>query len=215
MLALLREAPDPVGVAAVAHRLGLHENTARFHLDGLVAAGLATRGLAARTSRGRPAAAYHAARPAESAGPAGYRLLATILARSWSRWVPAPEAAAISSGEEWGRYLVERPAPYERLDRDAAIARLTALLDDLGFAPGLEPHPEGPRVMLRDCPFRATAVDDQEVVCGIHLGLMRGALQELAADVEVTRLDPMVEPRLCIAALSADAESAAAGTAIQ
>jgi DNA-binding MarR family transcriptional regulator len=42
-LALLRAAGSPLGVHEVAGHTGLHPNTARFHLDGLVEAGLATR----------------------------------------------------------------------------------------------------------------------------------------------------------------------------
>ena len=36
VLGELRSADEPLGVIEVAHRLGVHANTARFHLDGLV-----------------------------------------------------------------------------------------------------------------------------------------------------------------------------------
>ncbi len=202
VLRLLQKAREPIGVAAVAQRMRLHENTARFHLDALVGAGLATRALAQRKTPGRPAAVYQASHAEPDDQRRNYRLLAKILASSWTRWVPEPEHAALRSGEAWGRYLTDRPAPYESVDRETAMARLLELLDDLGFAPehnqGLDAH----RLLLRDCPFLETAAEDPHVVCAVHLGLMRGALTELNAPLEVTSLDPFVEPSLCVARLS-------------
>jgi predicted ArsR family transcriptional regulator len=43
VLAVLRAAQRPVDVQEIAGRTGLHPNTARFHLDRLMAAGLVTR----------------------------------------------------------------------------------------------------------------------------------------------------------------------------
>jgi predicted ArsR family transcriptional regulator len=40
------------------------------------------------------------------------------------------------------------------------------------------------------------------VVCSIHLGLMQGMLAELDAPIDTDRLDPFVEPDLCVARLS-------------
>src|ERR1019366_3122468 len=60
VLALLRAAGSPVGVREVADQTGLHPNTARFHLDALVDAGLVTRAPRARTVPGRPSMAYQA-----------------------------------------------------------------------------------------------------------------------------------------------------------
>jgi len=44
ILDLLRAEDAPLGVREVADRTGLHQNTARFHLEALVEAGLAVRG---------------------------------------------------------------------------------------------------------------------------------------------------------------------------
>ena len=54
VLDLLRAAGGPLGVRDVADRAGLHANTARFHLDGLVGAGLSTREPQPRETPGRP-----------------------------------------------------------------------------------------------------------------------------------------------------------------
>ena len=72
VLELLREAAAPLGVQEVAERCGLHPNTARFHLDALVAAGLAIRDRGPRPNPGvrrlgRPAATGPGPRPASAA----------------------------------------------------------------------------------------------------------------------------------------------------
>ena len=66
MLDLLRAAGSPVGVREIADQTGLHPNTARFHLDALVDAGLATRASKERTTPGRPSMAYQAVAGGES-----------------------------------------------------------------------------------------------------------------------------------------------------
>jgi hypothetical protein len=65
-------------------------------------------------------------------------------------------------------------------------------------------------IRLRGCPVRDLARAHPEVGCGIHLGLLQGLLDHAAAadtkhdapNYEVSaRLDPFVEPELCIARL--------------
>src|SRR6516162_10291049 len=76
VLELLREAAAPLGVQEVAERCGLHPNTARFHLDALVAAGLAIRGPQPNPGvrrLGRPAIGYRAAGGDARGAPAGER----------------------------------------------------------------------------------------------------------------------------------------------
>src|SRR5262249_54414754 len=77
VLGLLREATAPLGVQEIAERSGLHPNTARFHLDALVAAGLATRDRGPRPGPagrlGRPTIGYRAAGGDGSGAPAGER----------------------------------------------------------------------------------------------------------------------------------------------
>ena len=88
--------------------------------------------------------------------------------------------------------------PHAEADR-----RLTGILAGLGFVAESEPGPAGIQIRLLHCPFREVAQEHQAVVCSLHLGLMRGALAEMAAPLTVDRLDPFVEPSLCLAHLSA------------
>lgn len=201
VLEALQDSDAPLGVGEVAAAVGLHPNTARFHLDGLVQQRLAERTIEERDTPGRPRALY-APVPGAPAGRRSYRLLAQILTSYLASTSKHPEKAALKAGEEWGHYLAERPAPFRRVDAAAATQELTATLDDIGFAP--EPVIAGRKrqILLHHCPFREAAEQNREIVCTIHLGLMRGILGELDAPIDATRLDSFVKPDLCIAHLA-------------
>jgi predicted ArsR family transcriptional regulator len=203
VLEALRAADGPLAARDVADRTGLHTNTARAHLDGLVAAGLAERRPEARVRPGRPRVVYRAAAVDGPVGQRSYRLLAGILAGLVTERLPDPERAAAGAGELWGRYLADRPAPWERIGAEEGVRRLTGVLADAGFAPEATGGPDRPLVIaLRHCPFREVAEQHRGVVCSLHLGLMKGVLAELRTPVAAERLEPFVEPSLCLAHLA-------------
>ena len=218
VLDMLRAADGPLGVREVAQQMGLHSNTARFHLEALAEAGLAVRETEDRETPGRPRIGYRAV----ADGPGGrrrYRLLAEMLTSLIAGTMPEPGKAAEEAGREWGAYLAEQPPPYQRLTADQAVAKLTAIMEELGFSPQAEADADGGqyRLCLRRCPFREVAQHHQDVICELHLGLMRGALARMRAPVSADRLDPFVEPSLCVASLTAgddpgERQPAAAGT---
>lgn len=203
ILHLLQEAADGLGVQDLAERVGLHANTVRFHLDRLVAEGLVLRQVEDRTEPGRPRLAFTAAAgPDAQRGQRSYRLLAEILASFVAGAVPDAAAAAREAGRTWGRYLTERPVPYHRTSEDEAVTELLRTLGEIGFAPEL-PHDEPHRkVLLWHCPFLEVAEAHRDVVCSVHLGLMQGALAEMRAPIVADRLEPFVEPSLCVAHLT-------------
>lgn len=203
VLDLLNSADHPIDVREVAQRMGLHANTARFHLEALVEAGLAIRETEDRQTPGRPRIGYRAAADAP-AGRRRYRLLAEMLASLISGTMAEPAAAAEEAGRAWGAYLTQQPAPYQRLSAAEATDKLVQTMEEMGFAPQLVAGADGaPREMrLHQCPFREVAVQHKEVVCGLHLGLMRGAIDLMRAPVTADRLDPFVEPSVCVARLS-------------
>src|SRR2546421_6449101 len=65
VLDMLRAADGPLGVREVAQRMGLHPNTARFHLEALTEAGLAVRETEDRETPRTPRICY----PAVAHGP--------------------------------------------------------------------------------------------------------------------------------------------------
>jgi predicted ArsR family transcriptional regulator len=203
VLGVLQDAGTALGVADVAEAVGLHPNTTRFHLDGLVEAGLVQRASEDRETPGRPRTLYSARPEAGRAGPRSYRLLAQILTSYLASQARQPGAAALTAGTEWGRYLAQRPAPFRRATVEQATDQLVQVLDEVGFAPEAVTSGRKRQVLLHHCPFREAAEQHREVVCSVHLGLMRGLLEESGAPLQAQRLDPFVEPSLCVAHLSA------------
>jgi predicted ArsR family transcriptional regulator len=202
VLEVLQDSGTQLNVNDMAARVGLHTNTVRLHLDALVAAGLADSEAEKRDLRGRPRKLYAANANSPNAGRRSYRFLAQILASSMAAQTSKPREAAVKAGQEWGLYLGEGPSPFKRVDADEAMLRLVGAMADIGFAPEAVTKGRRRRVLVHRCPFREVAQEYPEVVCSIHLGLMNGLLAELDAPLEVDRLDPFVEPALCVASLS-------------
>lgn len=199
---MLQAASADLGVNEIAERVRLHPNTARFHLDGLVEAGLARRTIEDRATPGRPRGLYTASLDSGGVGRRSYRLLAEILTSYLASQVKQPDQASLRAGEAWGHFLTERPAPFRRVDAATATRHLVQTLDDIGFAPEAVTVRRKRQILLRHCPFRETAEEHPDVICPLHLGLMRGMLAELDAPLEAERLDPFVEPNLCVTHLA-------------
>ncbi|GEN81370.1 helix-turn-helix transcriptional regulator [Actinotalea fermentans] len=199
VLATLRDAGRPLGVQEVADATGLHPNTARFHLDGLVAGGQARRELEARTTPGRRRVVYAAA---AAEGARSYGLLAEMLTGLVAS-MDGAGAPAIQAGRAWGRHLVERGLPSQPVSGEEGLARVGRLLGEIGFQPEVRTDDDGATVDLHHCPFLEVATQHTDVVCAIHLGLMQGALAELRAPWDAVSLEPFVAPSLCVARLAA------------
>ncbi|ODU02925.1 MAG: transcriptional regulator [Pseudonocardia sp. SCN 72-86] len=199
VLAALRAAAEPLGVAELAEALVLHPNTVRFHLDALLDAGRVERVAAPPSGPGRPALLFRVHRGMDPAGPRNYRLLAAGLADGLAAG-PDPATAARAAGHAWGGRMVDTTTTRSRA---GAIDALVALLDDIRFAP-VWPAPGGhdERIGLRHCPFLELIETRSDVVCPLHLGLMQGAMSALDAPVTIERLEPFAADDLCLAHLS-------------
>lgn len=202
VLATLQDAGRPLSVGEIAAHVGLHPNTARFHLDALVDGGFIDRATEDRVLPGRPRMLYQARPGGTRPGRRSYHLLAEILTSFVAAQSPQATKSALEAGRSWGRYLTEKPPPFRQVDATFATEQLVATLDEIGFAPEAVTSGGHREIRLRHCPFRETAERHPEVVCAIHLGLMKGVLQELDAPLDADRLDPFVEPSLCVAHLS-------------
>jgi len=232
ILEVLRAAPVALDVQVIAARVGLHPNTVRSHLDQLVDAGLVEGSAEVRTTPGRPRVLFRASSAAPGAD--SYKLLAGILAStidagaaSPAQGAPTPGSAAAEAGRRWGRTVVaaDGPAPGP-VDAADGVARIVALLDDVGFAPRISASPRaavpaagsrgrearGTVIELHRCPFLDVAVEHSDVVCGVHLGLMQGALEQMGVPATTIRLEPFVRPGLCLAHVSAADTTDPAGT---
>ena len=201
VLALLKDASEPVSVVAIAEHLGVHPNTVRFHLESLEALGQVERVRSPRGTPGRPAQLFRAVERMDPAGPRDYRLLAEVLAETLSA-EPGGAARAVETGRAWGR----RAAAEHQAPPEDDVDRLVELLDELGFDPHRAGGGDAGTIALRNCPFLDVAEHRQDVVCGIHLGLMRGALEEWGSPTGVRSLIPFAQPHLCVGQLVARAD---------
>jgi predicted ArsR family transcriptional regulator len=195
VLAALRRG-GPRTVTALAAALGLHPNTVREHLDGLVELGLASREQAPSSGRGRPAWRYTAEPEHVPAAARDYAALATVLAAHLARTSTAPADDAAAAGRDWGRALVAgRPA---RADAAQARRDVVRLLGEVGFAP--EADARDRTVLLRRCPILDAARRHPDVVCHVHAGLVSGALESLGdvEDAERVELRPFAVPGACL-----------------
>lgn len=206
VLQLLRDVGEPMGIAEIADRLGIHGNTVRFHLDTLVGNDQVERTAAERKSPGRPPQLFQVAQGMDPMGPRHYQTLAEVLATSLAT-DPDPSGRGVEAGRAWGR--LQASATTDTADRHESpgaaesVRRLTGMLDELGFAPEHTADSGRSQIGLRHCPFLELAVRRSEVVCPVHLGLMQGAMESWDSPVTVDRLDAFVEPDLCVAHLSA------------
>jgi predicted ArsR family transcriptional regulator len=205
VLDVLHRHGGPATVGELAAEVGLHENTVREHLEGLLAARLVRRDRAPAVGRGRPAWRYVARSAAQSTMMRDYVALASVLADLIHRTSADPESAATTAGETWGRALVADlpPEPGAR----AARERVIELFDDLGFAP--DPDGEARTVRLTRCPMLEVARERPDVVCSVHGGLAAAALASLGApdDARTVTLGPFAEPGACLLQLGRDAAS--------
>jgi predicted ArsR family transcriptional regulator len=208
VLEVLRRAPSPLTAPDIAAHIDLHPNTVRLHLAQLVEAGLVTSSREDRDRPGRPRLLFTAADPAdvETRGSrrepgTGHELLADVLVGHLEQTATQPAEAAAAAGRAWGGRMATRTSPVPSVEE--ATSELTDLLDDLGFDP--RTGPAGRTIELHRCPFRQVPGKPSSVVCGVHLGLMQGALAARGAPIRVTALDPFVTPQVCLARLDAAA----------
>ena len=205
-----------VTISALAAMTGLHQNTVREHLDQLVEAGAATKTKAPSSGRGRPASLYRAIGSPKT-GSSEYLGLASVLAAQIDRTSMNPRADGIAAGLDWGRDLAREVAQnradaeeHTPADERTPAEETLALLDTLGFAPesvtsdaeailsderapGADVH----SFRLTRCPLLEAAHEYPDIVCGVHLGLVRGALEVFGDPAAESELDPFSEPGAC------------------
>jgi predicted ArsR family transcriptional regulator len=153
-------------VDEVAAHEGIHRTVAFERLESLMAAGLVERKKLVG-ARGRPANAYRYAGASVEVTypPQKNRLLAELLARSLGGFDSGPEQAQ-KVGREFGGSLAD--------------------LQVLGGDYKIDEH----SVHARNCVFGTSCATAREVVCGLHAGLLEGALCATGAACAVTPLGP-------------------------
>ena len=208
LLDALRATDQPLDVQELASACGLHITTVRFHLDVLTHAGL-VRGHTSRSgTRGRPRLRYTpASRTAGAGDRTGYELLAEILAAHWAGDRDERAHRAEQAGWAWAAPPGPASGPTATVATLATVGvNVNAVFAELGIDPELASEGEDLRFRLHACPFQAIAERHPEVVCSIHLGLLRRAIAEVGAPPVAVNLQPFVQPHLCVADISAAPE---------
>jgi predicted ArsR family transcriptional regulator len=191
---------DPGGLTSrqLADLLGLHPTTVRFHAERLEAAGIIRSHLTTVFGVGRPRKVYAVAPRASETDRTTYLLrLLELMTESFSTGA-TPEQA----GERWARHHLPLEPTEPATSPGAWLGKVGPLVDvlqDWGYAPELTTRDGGRtcHISLTDCPFMGLARANPDVVCGIHRGLLLGALHQVGEpDVEVS-LRPFVGPTLC------------------
>jgi predicted ArsR family transcriptional regulator len=179
-----------------AAEVGVPVHSAKFHLDRLVEEGLLEVEYRRPEGRsgpgaGRPTKLYRRSGRALSVSlpPRRYDLAGAVLAdavdrvrRDGTGLTEAVDAAADAAGRE---AVQGQPLPRTSMP----LRRLAAVLARQGYEPRVDSEAE--ELVLANCPFDRLAREHTDLVCGMNLALVRGAVDELGCGGEVTaRLEP-------------------------
>lgn len=208
VLEALRGAKKPLTVNALARKIGVHGNTVRFHLDSLLADGLIEveeEGSADRPV-GRPAVLYRAVARVAPSQMRHTETLVKLLLGDLAADPDGPQRAE-RIGQQWGRRQARDTVVAESTRAlNSDVHSLVTLLDDMGFE---SDPPTNSEIMVKSCPFldevqwerveeaRQAGKEVLPPVCAVHLGVMKGALEEWEADVSVDELVPFSRPDRC------------------
>lgn len=208
LLDALRAGDRPMDVRELAAACGLHVTTVRFHLDVLTDAGLVHSRSGRSGARGRPRRLYSPAGvPAGPGGHAGYELLSALLAAHWAGDRDERARRAEQAGWAWGGRRDPGAGPTAvAATRAEAAKHVNGVFAELGFDSELAHDGDDAQIRLHTCPFRAVAATYPEVVCSIHLGLLRRVLADMDTPPSDVTLRPFVEPHLCLAEITPTGE---------
>lgn len=175
ILEKLAEQPSGVSLAWMVQSMDLHENTVRAQLEALLHDGYLSRFRAPAAGRGRPAWIWKIKPETESA----FAQLASVLAGQIAAISQDPAHESMQAGMHWGTALAQKepeiPGPY-----------IIESLDELGFSP-IETQVQN-ELLLQSCPLLSAAEEHPQIVCNVHLGMVRGLLSAQgieSADVEL------------------------------
>ncbi len=203
VLAELRSSGTELPVTTIAAAVGLHPNSARFHLDALVDQGLVHRADEQRDRPGRPKALYRAA-PHQLSQADALQGVARALVRHLGRLDDGRGDQAEAAGRMWGEELAAASSTVP------PVERVMATLEALGYRPRAGESDE--MIVLTPCPLRSLLDEAGDgglpSICRLHLGLMRGLVSD-DPDCVVSDLEALVTPDSCVARIQRRAVSPA------
>lgn len=215
LLHALQRSARPLTVAELAEAVDLHHNTVREHLERLVAAGFVAAEPEERHVRGRPRLLYRAVpRPAGASLDERLReYLMRVFVDGYGRELANLGATAEDAGEAWGREIADEISTGSVAEAlGGATMQMAALevhLTELGMEPELHMNPLS--VHLNRCPYLDIATRRPDVVCAVHLGIVRGVLAHHDGPLVAERLEPLVGPHHCVLHLARTTDQSEGG----
>lgn len=180
--------PSGMTVAELADRVGLHPNAIRQHLAIMQRAGVVVAAASVATGlRGRPSRRYGLVAP-HGVAAVGHRALVRLLLELVRR-AGVSEDAVEAFGMEQGIQMLDPGAQGDPQVLADAFA-------GMGFAPEevttqTARHAGDMDLRLRACPFKeAVLAEGGHLICVLHRGLVRGALERVDPDAEIADFEP-------------------------
>ena len=224
--AMPHERTTGLSAAELGERLDLHVTTVRFHVDQLLEARILDARFVRDGGVGRPSKRYVLREvplgESTSTEEAPFVVLAGLLtsvlsAQEMDRLTPE-EAGARWATERAASLRTGRPRDHDagltgeagstdaatstREDQLGKVRDVTRLLTDWGYSPEISDEESGEvGITLRDCPFLTLAASHPDVVCGVHRGLLKGALDAVGEPGAKVSLRPFTGPTTCRALL--------------
>lgn len=190
VLRLIEASTSPSTIRSLSTELGLHENTVRMHLTALHRDGFIRQTSTAQPAGiGRPASRWEA--QARNSSP--YVAVVKALAQQLREESIDPQASAQKAGVSWGHTLAEQHTADAFAQSHSPRETLTDILRAEGFAP----ERSDDTITFRQCPFIEGAGSDPDIVCSLHLGMVKGALERLGAHDNGSTLIPFTAPSTC------------------
>lgn len=215
VLDALQAFPQGAGSAELAATLGMHVNTARGHLDELVARGAVRVSSLPAEGRGRPSFIFQVRVPDNRAVADEYVSLVEVLASMVADTDSAtPENLSLAHdiGRKWARRMAQSAVPAQTVAD--VLPQLLVRLRDMGFDPVLTPpqSPEdGHQVALHSCPFITGDSLPTPFICAVHEGFLQETVGETMAAtsgrVSLTLL-PFSGEGACVVEVDSDAKKA-------
>ena len=180
ILGELQATAQPRSVGDIAEAVGIHKNSARFHLDALVAEGYAQRVPAHNGTQGRPPLIYSATNSAPTLSNRHLLDLTDVLLVEFVATAVDGLARAESAGHRWGTEVAGQNQADEPI--------LDALADNLAER-GFGTRVSDQTLCFTRCPYREAMSEDRlPMVCAVHQGFLNGYLAASPGDLRPGQL---------------------------
>ncbi|QNE89373.1 transcriptional regulator [Corynebacterium incognita] len=215
VLNTLQTFPEGARAADVAAKLGMHVNTARGHLDELVAHDAVRVVTAPAKGRGRPSLIFQVRVPDNRSIAEEYVTLIEVLAgmvASRDDLSSADLNMAREIGTKWARTM--KLYGEDLANSGSVLAPVFRRLRDMGFDPTVQPDtPSGEsQVDLNACPFTTASAQPSPFICAVHDGFLQEAMRSHTDGKTSLTLIPRSGPGTCAVRLAPAGEERDAST---